>query len=106
MCHNVSNNVEIIQEHRGVIHVNGKPCCAAEALRRIRPVDVGGMVIGIAMLDPILTVVKGMKISGEKEIGDELLERVKIYNYVPASAEAKYQAALLREYRNLQEWRV
>jgi hypothetical protein len=83
--------------------MNEKPCCAAEALRRIRPVDIGGMTIGIAMLDPILTDVKGLKISGEKEIGDELLKRVKIYNYVPASAEPKYQAALLREYRNLQE---
>ncbi len=80
-----------------------KPCCAAEALRRIRQVDVGSIVIGIAMLDPILTEVKRMKISGEKEIGDELLKRVKIYNYIPASAEMKYQAALLREYHKLQE---
>ena len=75
------------------------PCCAAEALRRIRSVDVGGMVIGIAMLDPILTEVHAMKISGEVTIGDELLKKVKIYNYIPASAEEKYRIALLHEYR-------
>lgn len=61
----------------------------AEALRQIRQVDVDGIVIGIAMLDPIHTEVKRMKISGKKEIGDELLKRVKIYNYIPASAEMK-----------------
>ncbi len=66
---------------QGVVHMKEKPCCAAEAPRRIRPVDVGGMTIGIAMLDLILTDVKGMKISGKKEIGDELLKRVKVYNY-------------------------
>ncbi len=83
--------------------VDEKPWCTAEALRPIRQIDVGGMVIGIAMPDPILAEGKGMKISGEQEIGDELLKRVKIYKYIPAPAEGQYRTALVREYRNSRE---
>ncbi|MDD1705476.1 MAG: hypothetical protein LUQ12_00380 [Methanoregulaceae archaeon] len=80
-----------------------KPCCTAEALRRITRVDVGGVVVGIAMLDPILKEVEAMKRSGEREIGDELLKRVKMYNYIPPRAEEEYRTALMREYRKSQE---
>jgi len=78
--------------------VDEKPCCAADALRRIRQVDVGGIVVGISMLDQILPEVREMELPDEKEIGRELLKRVKIYNYIPASAEEKYRMALLEEY--------
>jgi hypothetical protein len=60
----------------------------------------GDIVVGISMLDHILSEVRALHLSGEKEIGDALLKQVKIYNYVPASAEEKYRIALLREYRN------
>ena len=30
-----------------------KPCCAAEALRRVRRIEVGGVVVGLAMLDAV-----------------------------------------------------
>jgi ribosomal protein L13 len=79
--------------------VDEKPCCEAEALRRIRQVDVGGIVVGISMLDHILAEVREMELPDEKEIGRELLQRVKIYNYIPASAEEKYRIALLQEYQ-------
>jgi len=81
-----------------VAPVDEKPCCEAEALRRIRQVDVGGIVVGISMLDHILTEVKAMELPDEKETGRELLKRVKIYNYIPASAEEKYRITLLEEY--------
>jgi len=81
-----------------VARVDEKPCCAADALRRIRQVDVGGIVVGISMLDQILPEVREMELPDEKEIGRELLKRVKIYNYIPASAEEKYRMALLEEY--------
>ena len=77
---------------------NKIPCCAADALRRIRQVDVGGVVVGISMLDEILAEVKEMNLTGENDIGKELLRRVKIFNYVPASVEEKYRTALLQEY--------
>ena len=75
-----------------------KPCCEAEALRRIRQVKVGDIVVGISMLDHILAEVREMELPDEKEIGRELLKRVKIYNYIPASAEEKYRIALLEEF--------
>ena len=80
-----------------------KPCCTAEALRRITQVDVGGVVVGIAMLDRILAEVKAMNLTGEREIGDALMKRVKIYNYIPTQAEEQYGTALVREYLKSQE---
>jgi len=82
-----------------VAPVDEKPCCEAEALRRIRQVDVGGIVVGISMLDHILAEVREMELPDEKETGRELLKRLKIYNYIPASAEEKYRIALLQEYQ-------
>jgi len=61
-----------------------KPCCAAEAMRRIRQIEVGGIVVGLTMLDDA--------------IADELMKQITIYNYVPRAAEAAYRTALLREY--------
>jgi hypothetical protein len=75
-----------------------KPCCAAEALRRIRQVDVGGIRVGLAMLDDIIDEVQGLRLTAKDSIAEELLKRVKVYNYVPKAAEAAYRSALLREY--------
>ncbi len=77
-----------------------KPCCAAEAMRRIRRIEVGGIVVGLAMLDDILADVIERGIAGETAIGDELVRQVKIYNYIPKGAEPLYRAALLRAYQN------
>ncbi|KLK88689.1 hypothetical protein SZ63_06790 [Methanoculleus sediminis] len=77
-----------------------KPCCAAEALRRVRRIEVGGVVVGLTMLDDILADVIDCDISGEAAIGDELIRQVKIYNYIPKEAEPLYRAALLLEYQN------
>ncbi|KDE55449.1 hypothetical protein [Methanoculleus sp. MH98A] len=77
-----------------------KPCCAAEALRRVRRIEVGGVVVGLAMLDDILADTVGRNLSGETAIGDELIKQVRIYNYVPKEAEPLYRAALLLEYQN------
>ena len=77
-----------------------KPCCAAEALRRVRRIDVGGVVVGLTMLDDILADTVALALSGDSTIGDELIKQVKIYNYIPKEAEPLYRAALLREYQN------
>jgi copper homeostasis protein CutC len=50
-------------------------------MRRIRQIEVGGIVVGLTMLDDA--------------IDDELMKQITIYNYVP---EAAYRTALLREY--------
>lgn len=86
-----------------MVPVDEKPCCAAEALRRVRQVEVGSVVIGITMLDDILSEVRAMNLPNEKSISDELLKRVKIYNYVSPRAEEQYRTALVREYRTSQE---
>ena len=77
-----------------------KPCCAAEAMRRIRRIEVGDVVVGLAMLDDILADVIENNLSGETAIGDALIRQVKIYNYIPKDAEPLYRAAILREYRS------
>ncbi|OPY43918.1 MAG: hypothetical protein A4E42_01190 [Methanoregulaceae archaeon PtaU1.Bin222] len=75
-----------------------KPCCTAEALRRIRQVDVGGITVGLAMLDDIIDEVQGLHLASKDAIGEELLKRVKVYNYIPPAVTEKYRIALLREY--------
>jgi len=75
-----------------------KPCCTAEALRRIRQVDVGGITVGLAMLDDIIDEVQGLNLASKDAIAEELLKRVKVYNYIPPAATGNYRVALLREY--------
>ncbi|KUL05084.1 MAG: Uncharacterized protein XE11_0239 [Methanomicrobiales archaeon 53_19] len=75
-----------------------KPCCAAEAMRRIRQIDVGGITIGLAMLDDAMHEVARMNLLKDEEIADELMKRMRIYNYIPKAAEQQYRSALLREY--------
>lgn len=75
-----------------------KPCCAAEAMRRIKQIDVGGITVGFAMLEDVCLDVRDMNISGREKIADELMRQVKIYNYIPESAYKKYRDAVLREY--------
>ncbi|MDD3858164.1 MAG: hypothetical protein PHP43_08975 [Methanoculleus sp.] len=77
-----------------------KPCCAAEALRRIRRIEVGGVVVGLAMLDDVLADVIDRGIAGVTAIGDELVRQIKIYNYIPKEVEPLYRAALLLAYQN------
>ncbi|WP_292727552.1 hypothetical protein [Methanoculleus sp.] len=77
-----------------------KPCCAAEAMRRIRRIEVGGVVVGLAMLDDVFQDVIDRGIAGVTAIGDELVRQIKIYNYIPKEAEPLYRAALLLAYQN------
>lgn len=82
-----------------MVPVDEKRCGAAEALRRVRQIEVGGVVIGITMPDDIVREVREMNLSTEKSIGDELLKRVKVCNYVPPRAEEQERTALVRAYR-------
>jgi hypothetical protein len=76
-----------------------KPCCAADAMQRIRKVNVGGITVGLAMLDCIFEEVASLDLSTDEQLQRELLRQVKIYNYVPRQAEDAYGEAILREYR-------
>lgn len=76
-----------------------KPCCASDAMQRIRKVDVGGITVGLSMLDCIFEEVASLDLSTDEQLQRELLRQVKIYNYVPRQAEDVYAEAILREYR-------
>lgn len=78
-----------------------KPCCAAEAMRRVRQVNVGRVTVGLAMLDCIFEEVASLDLSSDNQIAEELLRQVKIYNYVPASAKKTYAQTLLDEYKKV-----
>jgi len=77
-----------------------KSCCAADALRRIRQIDVNGIATGISMLDESISEVKGLGLSDDRGIREALLKRVKIYNYIPPAAAEAYADAIMREYRH------
>ncbi len=77
-----------------------KPCCPASAMRDIRQISIDGNLTGLAHLDETLQEVYEMKIQNEKKLKKELLEWVKVYNYVVPSVEKQYEDALFDEYQN------
>ncbi len=74
------------------------PCCAADAVRTIRRVEIDGKVTGIAMFDEVIRQVRDLHLSSETEIRAALLKRVKVYNYVPEHVEDAYVKVLLDAY--------
>jgi hypothetical protein len=77
---------------------NGIPCCAADAMRTVRQVEINGVTIGLSMLDLVVAEVQALDLASETAVRAELITRVKVYNYVPASAAEAYAAAVHREY--------
>ena len=53
-----------------------KPCCPADALRRIRQIEVNGIPTGIAMLDESIAEVREQSYSGEHEVRNALMKRI------------------------------
>jgi predicted polyphosphate/ATP-dependent NAD kinase len=80
---------------------DNKPCCAADALRRIRQIPINGIPTGITMLDECIAEVKTQDLKSESEIQGALLKRVKVYNYIPPNVEEEYTRALFEEYKKL-----
>jgi len=65
----------------------------------IRKILVDGKETGIDRLDDILADVLALGLSGEDEVREELLRRVRAFNYVPTKKTDAYAAALMAEYR-------
>lgn len=76
-----------------------KPCCAAAAARMIKKLALPSGEVGIVNLESILEAVADLKLADDNTIKKELLNRVKIYNYVAPSADSEYSEALLEEYK-------
>ena len=75
------------------------PCCAADALWRIKKINVNGVMTGISRLDESIAAVRAMNLSDEKAIRTALLEKVRAANYFPPAVEDAYAKALMEEYR-------
>lgn len=80
--------------------VPDKPCCPADALRRVKMIPVNGIPTGITMLDEIIAEVREMNLTSEQQIKELLLRKVKVYNYISKGAEEIYTDALMKEYTN------
>jgi hypothetical protein len=76
-----------------------KPCCAAEALRRIRQVKINGIMTGLTMLDESIADVKAQNPGSDAAILGALMKKIRICNYVPRGAEEAYARALMEEYK-------
>src|SRR5512145_1279430 len=75
------------------------PCCAADALRRIRQIPINGISTGICMLEESIAAVKEQDLTSESEIREALMKKIKIYNYVPGGVEEEYARAIMEEYQ-------
>lgn len=80
-----------------------QPCCANEALRRVKTIRINGIPTGIAMLEKIFDEVRNLDIKDDALLKKVLLEKAKVYNYIPKGASDGYTEALFREYRNVGE---
>ena len=78
---------------------NDKPCCAAEALRRIRQIPINGIMTGITMLDESIADVREQNPGNDSAIREALMKKIKIYNYVPKGVEEAYAQALMEEFK-------
>jgi hypothetical protein len=61
-----------------------------------------GKETGIDHLDWIFEEVEKLKISDDVLLSDELIKRVKTFNYVPTKKTSEYAVALLAEYKKRQ----
>jgi ethanolamine utilization microcompartment shell protein EutL len=96
-----------MQVYKEVKMTGEKPCCAAAAARMVKKLTLpDGSQVGIKNLENILKEVADVKLTDDSAIKKELLQRVKIYNYVAPGAETDYSKALLSEYEKLFEKRV
>ena len=77
---------------------NDIPCCAADAVRHVKPVEVNGATVGLSMLDLVFAEVQALGLADDAAVRAELIRRVKVYNYVPPSAAEVYADAVHREY--------
>jgi len=62
-------------------------------------VSIGGMKIGLIGLSEIFETLQPMNLSDESELKNQLLEQVRVQNYVPDSRIDDYAQALLQQYK-------
>ncbi|PKG32696.1 hypothetical protein [Methanoregula sp.] len=75
------------------------PCCAADALRRIRQIPVNGIMTGITMLDESIADVKEQNPGCDAAVSEALMKKIRVYNYVPPGVAEAYARAIMEEYK-------
>ncbi len=75
----------------------GATCCGGPTIPITR-VKLGGASVGLVALEPIFEQVYQQGHRDGAGVDEELLKAVKVYNFVPSSAEQSYKATLLEEY--------
>ncbi|HII98355.1 MAG TPA: hypothetical protein HA272_03630 [Methanoregula sp.] len=76
-----------------------KPCCAADALRRIRQIPVNGIMTGITMLDESIAAVREQNPGSDAAVREALMKKIRIYNYIPPGVAEAYTRAIMEEYK-------
>ena len=90
-----------MNDHPGDTKMNKDiPPCQTDAVRKIRMILINGIPTGIMMLDEIIGEVKEMHLASDQEIRDSLMQKVKMYNYIPKTAENAYLASIFTVYQN------
>ncbi|MFA4861263.1 hypothetical protein [Methanoregula sp.] len=77
------------------------PCCAADALWRIRKLKVNGMMTGITRLDESIAAVADERHTSSAAIRTALMTRIRACNYIPPATEDAYAEAILEEYNRV-----
>ncbi len=68
---------------------------------KIKKIPIEGKETGIDRLEWILHDVLGLDLADDEKITDEIIKRVRQFNYIPGRKMNEYRKALLREYRLL-----
>lgn len=68
---------------------------------KIKKIPIDGKETGIDRLDWILLDVYGLNLRNDEAITDELVKRVRQFNYIPTKKMAEYRGALLRQFKLL-----
>jgi hypothetical protein len=68
---------------------------------KIKKIPIDGKETGIDRLEWILRDVAGLHLTDDDRIAEEIVRRVRQFNYIPTRKMAEYQEALMREYRLL-----
>jgi hypothetical protein len=75
------------------------PCCMIDAARKVKRIMVGNSMVGISHLDSVFAEVEELKLNDENRIKNELLVKIRKYNYIPPAAESEYSNAMYEEYQ-------
>ncbi len=66
---------------------------------KIKKIPVDGKETGIDRLDWILLDVASLNLTNDETITNEIIKRVRQFNYIPAKKMTEYRRALLRKYK-------